>query len=70
MTKNEFYIALGKTMRQKRRMMEITQSDLADQIGIHCSEICAYEKGNRKMKTYRLYEIEKIIGPIWPKEKS
>lgn len=62
----KFYKALGEALRQRRELDKMTQLTLAKKLGMRSSSICEYEAGLRRISVYKLYTIEKFIGPVWP----
>ena len=55
-------IEIGKRVRQARVAAGLTQTDLADQIGITFQKVQKYEKGVNRIGGGRLYKIGHILG--------
>ncbi|MGN0930039.1 MAG: helix-turn-helix domain-containing protein [Alphaproteobacteria bacterium] len=59
-TDNNKYLL--KTLKQYRKMANMTQKDLADKLGIAQSRISKIENGDRKIDVMDLIQISKAIG--------
>lgn len=49
MSNKDVYEKFGKRLRELRKDMNLTQTQLADEVGLSQSAIYHYEKGNRKI---------------------
>lgn len=48
---------MGERVRMRRRLLGLTQKQLADRVGIRFQQIHKYESGLNRMSASRLYEI-------------
>ena len=55
-------IYVGKRLRRRRRLLGLTQQDLAGQVGVRFQQIQKYEKGANRIGASRLQQIAKILG--------
>ncbi len=55
-------IEIGKRVRQARVVAGLTQTKLADQLGITFQQVQKYEKGVNRIGGGRLYKIAHILG--------
>ncbi len=55
-------IEIGKRVRQARVAAGLTQTKLADQLGITFQQVQKYEKGVNRIGGGRLYKIAHILG--------
>lgn len=55
------YVLLGKRVRIRRNVLGITQSALAETIGVSTSFIGHIERGTRKLSVETLYELCKAL---------
>lgn len=67
MTQEQFHQCIGLRIRKARRAADVTQGQLAEQLGFKsASYICEVEQGDRTLPIYSLYQIECILGvSIW-----
>lgn len=56
---------IGKRIRKQRRMLDITQKQLGEKIGVVPSFVCEMEKGQKAIHMEMLYKLEVEIGPLW-----
>lgn len=56
------YIAMGKRIRQQRRMLDLTQARLAEIVGVSTSFIGHIERGSRVVSVDVLWRICKALG--------
>lgn len=55
-------MGLGERIRLYRKMANMTQSELAEKLGIKKSTLSGYENGTRKPDVLKLIELSKILG--------
>lgn len=55
-------IEIGKRVRQARVAAGLTQTQLADQLGITFQQVQKYEKGVNRIGGGRLYKIARVVG--------
>lgn len=56
---------VGALIRAKRKAMGISQSELADALGISFQQIQKYERGSNRVSSSKLYEIaQKLNAPL------
>ena len=55
------YKAIGKRVRLRRQIMELTQEQLAEKIGVCTSFIGHIERGTRKLSVETLYALCKAL---------
>lgn len=53
---------VGKRVRQLRWLRKVTQTQLADQVGIKFQQIQKYETGANRISASRLWEIAETLG--------
>lgn len=53
---------LGKLIRENRLKQNMTQADLAEKVYKKSSEICRWERGDRRPKQASLLELSMIFG--------
>jgi len=51
------YVQLGKRVRIRRTVLELTQEELAERIGVCNSFIGHIERGSRKLSVDTLYDL-------------
>lgn len=54
---NEIDLHVGKRLRRRRRLLGLTQQQLAESIGIRFQQIQKYECGANRVTASRLYEL-------------
>jgi transcriptional regulator with XRE-family HTH domain len=52
---------VGMRLRLRRREMKVTQTDLAEHLGISFQQVQKYERGMNRLSASRLYEIAGIL---------
>ena len=57
----EINILLGKRLRRRRRMLGLTQKDLADAVGIRFQQIQKYECAGNGLKASRLWQLSQVL---------
>jgi len=55
------YVLLGKRVRIRRTVLELTQEELAERIGVCTSFIGHIERGTRKLSVETLYDLCKVL---------
>lgn len=55
------YVLLGKRVRIRRQVLELTQEELAERIGVCTSFIGHIERGTRKLSVETLYALCKAL---------
>jgi transcriptional regulator with XRE-family HTH domain len=55
------YVLLGKRVRIRRNILDITQASLAETIGVSTSFIGHIERGTRKLSVETLYDLCKAL---------
>ena len=55
------YKAIGKRVRLRRQIMELTQEQLAEKIGVCTSFVGHIERGTRKLSVETLYDLCKAL---------
>jgi transcriptional regulator with XRE-family HTH domain len=54
-------VHVGKQVRFKRKILGLSQSDLAGKVGITFQQIQKYEKGENRVSASKLYEISTAL---------
>lgn len=64
MTENdtEFFLAFGKRMAELRRARGLTQTELADQIGVNQTAIGSYEIGRRRIPLSQVAPLAEALA--------
>jgi len=52
---------VGNRVRMRRRMLQVSQSDLADRIGVSFQQVQKYEKGMNRIGAGRLQQIAGVL---------
>lgn len=52
---------VGKRMRQRRRLLGLTQQQLADAVGVRFQQIQKYECGANKISVGRLWSLARAL---------
>lgn len=55
-------IQVGQRIKAARKLQKLTQTNLADGIGVSYQQVQKYEKGDNRVSTSTLYEIAKFLG--------
>ncbi|MDE2102689.1 MAG: helix-turn-helix transcriptional regulator [Patescibacteria group bacterium] len=67
----DFYVALGANLSRARVRAELTQQDVADELGMTRAAVCNVEQGNTGLPVHRLVEWAAVLcvklGTIIPK---
>ncbi|MDE3016276.1 MAG: helix-turn-helix transcriptional regulator [Pseudomonadota bacterium] len=61
MNKRNIDAHVGSRLRMRRTMMGLSQSKLAEAIGITFQQVQKYEKGSNSMNANRLYEFSQLM---------
>lgn len=51
------YVQLGKRVRIRRTVLELTQAELAERIGVSTSFVGHIERGSRKLSVETLFDL-------------
>lgn len=52
---------IGKRLRRRRRLLGMTQQELADAVGVRCQQIQKYECGSNRMSASRLHDLASAL---------
>lgn len=55
-------VAVGERIRAARLLRGLSQSDLADAIGVSFQQVQKYERGSNRVSASRLYDLSRILG--------
>jgi transcriptional regulator with XRE-family HTH domain len=53
---------VGSAIRVRRKSMQISQTDLADALGVSFQQVQKYERGTNRVSASRLYDIGACLG--------
>ncbi len=53
---------VGHRMRLRRSLLRMTQSQVAEGLGITFQQVQKYEQGQNRISAARLYEVSKLLG--------
>ncbi|MEE2878548.1 MAG: helix-turn-helix transcriptional regulator [Pseudomonadota bacterium] len=53
---------VGKRLRRRRRLLGLTQQELASQVGVRFQQIQKYECGANRMTSSRLYDLSQALN--------
>lgn len=53
---------VGKKIRQRRWLLDMTQQQLAEAVGIKFQQIQKYETGANRVSASRLWDISEVLG--------
>ncbi len=53
---------IGRYLRKSRKRANLTQTELADALGITFQQVQKYERGANRISASRLWEICKVLG--------
>ena len=59
---DETDLHVGKRLRRRRRLLGMTQQDLASQVGVRFQQIQKYECGANRITASRLFELAKAMN--------
>jgi len=57
-----FYKKLGEAIRSARKKSNLTQDDLADQLGLTRVSIVNFEQGTQKIQLHNLLELTSVLN--------
>lgn len=60
--KDPDYQPFAALLKKSRRVVDMTQEDLAKRVGLQTSAICAIERGNRRVDVVEFHRIAQAIG--------
>ena len=55
-------VAVGKKLKDLRKLRRMSQTDVAKLLGVSFQQIQKYETGANRISASRLYELGKIVG--------
>jgi transcriptional regulator with XRE-family HTH domain len=55
-------LAVGARIRSRRRILGMSQTQLAEQIGVTFQQVEKYEKGSNRVGSSRLHQIADALG--------
>ena len=61
MRDEELYLAIGRRLRARRRMVELTQAQVAQRCGLTFQQIHKYETGVVAMPVARLVQLASVL---------
>lgn len=61
MAANPIDLYVGKKLRQRRRLLGLTQQKLADEVNIRFQQIQKYESGANRISASRLWSLSKAL---------
>lgn len=53
---------VGKRLRRRRRLLGLTQQDLANQVGVRFQQIQKYECGANRMTSSRIFDLSRALN--------
>lgn len=62
LVKNPIDAYVGAQIKQRRTIVGMSQTELANRLGITFQQVQKYEKGANRVGSSRLYEIAEILG--------
>jgi transcriptional regulator with XRE-family HTH domain len=69
----ETEVAIGRAIRARRRILGLTQKDVADAVGVRFQQIQKYETGANKVSASRLQSIAHALScsvcDLYPRKK-
>lgn len=60
-TPNPVDVHVGARIRMRRRILNLTQSELAQQLGLTFQQVQKYERGANRVSASKLYEIARAL---------
>lgn len=58
---NHVDVAVGQRIRFRRMLIQMTQGELAERVGITFQQIQKYEKGINRVGASRLYQVAQVL---------
>src|SRR4051812_40695265 len=58
---NDIDVHLGRRLRRRRRMLGLTQQQLAGSVGVRFQQIQKYECGANRISAARLWQLSKLL---------
>ena len=59
---DETDLHVGKRLRRRRRLLGLTQQELASQVGVRFQQIQKYECGANRMTSSRLFDLSRALN--------
>ena len=59
---SEIDLHLGRRLRRRRRLLGLTQQQLADQVGVRFQQIQKYECGANRLGAARLWQLAEALN--------
>lgn len=60
--RDEIDVHLGRRLRRRRKLLGMTQQDLADACGVRFQQIQKYECAANRMSAARLWQLSEVLG--------
>ena len=54
-------LSIGARLRARRRQLGLSQSDLAEKLGVSFQQVQKYERGSNRISASKLYEIARTL---------
>jgi transcriptional regulator with XRE-family HTH domain len=61
-SESDIDISIGNQIRKRRHLLGLSQTDLANKVGVTFQQIQKYEKGQNKIMASRLFKLSKILN--------
>lgn len=58
---NPVDIYIGQRLRQRRTLLGLTQTELADLLGVTFQQVQKYERGTNRISASRLYDLSNVL---------
>lgn len=55
-------VHVGRRMRERRTLLGLSQSNLADKVGLTFQQIQKYERGTNRISASRLWQLGEVLG--------
>jgi len=55
-------LAVGRAIRRHRRAADLTQSQLAERVGVDLQTVCQWERGNRRIAFLSVCAVAQVLG--------
>lgn len=59
---NKTDLHVGKRLRRRRRLLGLTQQELANQVGVRFQQIQKYECGANRLTASRIYDLSRALN--------